>query len=128
MFDSDVGEAIKLASYNHLILDGDAMQLISAARILRRDIFNKVYTFNGSMDVGCEIDAVPENGLSFIKMILYSLNILNQKQLTEISSKTAVSFTELVCFNANKRYRMKAKQTKLDMIKQERPRWSFIPV
>lgn len=105
MFDSDIGEAIKLAwTNNH---DDDAMQLASAARILRKDIFSEEYTFEGSMEQGCEIDAVPESLLAFLRMILYGPNIKNQAQLPEASTKVAVSLSELISFNA-KKYSQKA--------------------
>lgn len=52
MFKSDIGDAIKrVCADDH---DGDAIHLVRAAEIVRREMFEKPYKFTGSFESGCE--------------------------------------------------------------------------
>jgi hypothetical protein len=100
MFNSDIGEAIKIACSNND--DDDAIHLVRAAQILRKDIFTKEYTFDGSLKPGCEKDAVPESVLALVRMILRGPSIQHQKQASDASTKIALSLSQLIVFNAKK--------------------------
>ena len=78
MFNKDMGNAIKIAcSKNN---DDDAVHLAGAANILRNDIFTKEYIFDGSLNSGCERDAVPESVFAFVRMVLKGPSIQHQNQ------------------------------------------------
>lgn len=100
MFSSDIGEAIKIACANND--DDDAIHLARAAQILRKDIFAKEYTFDGSFKPESERDAVPESVLALVSMILRGPSIQHQKQAPDPSTKIALSLSQLVVFNAKK--------------------------
>jgi len=101
MFNSDIGEAIKIACFNNDD-DDDAIHLVRAAQILRKDIFAKEYAFDGSMKPGCENDVVPESVRALVRMILRRPSIQHQKQASDASTKTALSLSELIVFNTKK--------------------------
>ncbi|MEW8547628.1 MAG: hypothetical protein AB2693_29320, partial [Candidatus Thiodiazotropha sp.] len=100
MFDADIGEAIKIAySQNN---DEDAIHLTHTAHILRKDILDKEYSFDGSFKPGCEKDVVPDRVLALIRMILNGPNIESQKGTSDVSSKIALSLSQLLMFNVKK--------------------------
>lgn len=98
MFDSDIGQAIKIACSQN---DNDAMHLARAAQILRKDIFSKEYSFDGSFKPGCENDAVPQSLLALVSMILWGPSIQQQKD-HGASGDAAISLSQLLVFNAKK--------------------------
>ena len=99
MFNSDIGQAIKNASSKN---DDDAIHLVRAAQILRKDMFTKEKVFDGSMKPGCERDAVPESVLGLVRMILRGTSIQHQQQASDASTKIALSLSQLIVYNTNK--------------------------
>ena len=99
-----VGNAIRKAC-DH---DSDAMQLARAAQVVRKEMFNKKFYFDGSFKPGCQQDSVPKSLLALLNMILKGPNIEHQTQLaTGITGSTtaALSISQLVRFNCVKRVR-----------------------
>ena len=99
MFNSDIGQAIKNASSKN---DDDAIHLVRAAQILRKDMFTKEKVFDGSMKPGCERDAVPESVLGLVRMILRGTSIQHQQQASDASTKIALSLSQLIVYNTKK--------------------------
>ena len=64
--------------------DDEAILLAKASAIIRKDILENEYTFDGSFEYNCQSRSVPASLLSLAKMILYGLNIKDQ---TECISK-----------------------------------------
>ena len=91
----DVGSAIKKAC-DH---DSDAMQLVRAAEIVRREMFNQTFHFDGSFKPGCEEDSVPKSLLALLNMILKGPNIKHQSQIGTGNTTAALSISQLVMFN-----------------------------
>ena len=100
MFNADIGEAIKIACSNNA--DDDAVHLVRAAQILRKEIFTKEYSFDGSFKPGCERDAVPESVLALVRMILRGPSIQCQKEASDANTKIALSLSQLLMFNVKK--------------------------
>lgn len=76
--------------------DSDAVVLMRAAGIIRKEIFQTQYRFKGSL-----LDEQYDNNpSSLIEMILGGTNIENQ---TEDVKRAALSITQLLVFNAMKR-------------------------
>lgn len=94
----DVGNAIKKAC-DH---DSEAMQLARAAQVVRREMFDKKFHFDGSFKSGCQQDSVPTSLLALLNMILKGPNIEHQTQIGTGSTTAAVSISQLVMFNGVK--------------------------
>lgn len=101
MFDAHVGEAIKIACSLQKA-DDDAIHLVRAAQILRKDILQKDFAFDGTLKVGCEKEAVPESVLALIRMILRGPSIQSQKETSDTTTKVALSLSQLLMFNVKK--------------------------
>ena len=76
--------------------DDDAVQLAHAAKIVRKDIFEKSSSFNGSFRNGCQEDSVPELLLALVSMILDGPTTENQISTTQ----AALTIAQLLKFNA----------------------------
>ena len=84
--------------------DDDAVQLANAAKIVRRDLFEKLDSFNGSFKKGCQEDSVSKLLLALVSMILDGTNIEDQINTTQ----AALTIAQLLKFNAV-RHQRKAK-------------------
>ena len=76
--------------------DDDAVQLANAAKIVRRDLFEKLDSFNGSFKKGCQEDSVPKLLLALVSMILDGTSIEYQINTTQAS----LTIAQLLKFNA----------------------------
>ena len=83
--------------------DNDAMHLARAAQVVRRDMFDRKFTFNGSFKQGCQKAAVPPSLLALINMILEGPGI--KRQTAVASNAAALSISQLLIFNSMKRRR-----------------------
>ena len=94
VFQNDIGAAlVKVAEQDN---DDDAVQLAHAAKIVRKDLFEKSSSFNGSFRKGCQEDSVPELLLALVSVILDGPNIRDQISTTQ----TAFTIAQLLKFNA----------------------------
>ena len=70
------------------------------ANSLRKDILEKDYCFDGSEKPGYEKDVVPDKVLGLVRMIINRSNIVSQRDTSDVSMKIALSFSQLLVFNA----------------------------
>ena len=82
----------------------EAMILLKATRIIRRDMLDTKSKFNGTFNNSCEQESVPETLKTLIGMILGGPDIKTQSSdMTE--AQTSLSISQLMLFNATKRRR-----------------------
>ena len=94
VFQNDIGAA--LAKTVEQDDDDNAVQLAHAAKIVRKGLFEKSSSFNGSFRKGCQEDSVPELLLALVSMILNGQNIKDQISTTQ----AALTIAPLLKFNA----------------------------
>src|SRR5207244_5773107 len=98
-FEKDIGPAIMNACYH----DSDAMHLMRAAQVVRKEMFESIFTFDGSFHANCQQDAVPPSLLALANMILDGANIKHQTQLQQTTTtKPALTISQLMVFNSVK--------------------------
>ena len=91
-----------MASYH----DSDAMHLMRAAQVVRKEIFDSSFSFDGSFQENCQQEAVPPSLLALVNMILVGANIKHQTQLAHTTTtKPAVAISQLLVFNSVKHAR-----------------------
>ena len=101
-FDQHLGGALRKAC-DH---DGEALYLARAAQIVRQEIFDRKFSFNGSFQKGCQQEAIPNSLLALVNMIQEGPNIVHQTQLgTSPSTSSAHSISQLLMFNSVKHTR-----------------------
>ncbi|CAB4011701.1 Hypothetical predicted protein [Paramuricea clavata] len=84
--------------------DEEAIHLVKAANIVRKDMLTTTNTFNGSFDANCQENSVPKSLLSLINMILYGPNIETQScYLT--ANQPGVTIAQLLQYNCYARRR-----------------------
>ena len=98
-FQEDIGDALKKAC-DH---DRDAMHLMRAAEVVRREMFSNKFKFDGSFHPNCQKESVPTSLLALMSMILDGANIKHQTQLLETGTTTAaLTISQLLVFNSVK--------------------------
>lgn len=103
-FDDDIGSALRKACDHDS--DHDAMHLARAAKVVRREMFNRNFSFNGSFREESQQSVVPQSLLALVNMILEGPNIKHQTQLVTTASTTAsLSISQLLMFNSVKHAR-----------------------
>ena len=101
-FETDFGSALMVACCH----DSDAMHLMRAAYVVRKEIFDSSFSFDGSFHANCQQDAVPPSILALIKMILDGANIKHHTQLVNTpTTKPALAISQLMVFNSVKQAR-----------------------
>lgn len=85
MFEKDIGPGLKKAC-DH---DSDAMHLVRAAQVVRREMFETRLTFDGSFQADCQKDSVTPSLLALVNMILDGANIKHKTQMANTSTTTA---------------------------------------
>ena len=101
-FDDNIGSALRKACD----YDSDAMHLARAAQVVRKKLFNKKFSFDGSFKEGCQQEAVPQSLLALVNMIQEGPNIKHQSQVVTTTSTTAaLSISQLLMFNSVKHAR-----------------------
>ena len=101
-FDQHLGGALRKAC-DH---DGEALYLARAAQIVRQEIFDRKFSFNGSFQKGCQQEAIPNSLLALVNMIQEGPNIVHQTQLgTSPSTSSAHSISQVLVFNSVKHTR-----------------------
>ena len=61
--------------------DSDAMQFARAAQVVRKEMFDRKFHFDGSFKPGCQQDSVPQSLLVLLNMIMKGPNIEHQTQI-----------------------------------------------
>jgi hypothetical protein len=101
-FQEDVGNALEKAC-DH---DSDALNLMRAAQVVRKELFNKKRQFDGSFHPECQTESVPPSLLALVNMIFDGTNIADQTQLMDSPTKTAaLTIAQLLVFNSVKHAR-----------------------
>lgn len=77
------------------------MHLVRAAQVVRQEMFDTTFSFDGSFQANCQHDAVPPSLLALVNMILDGANI--KHQTTTIQAALTVS--QLLVFNSVKHSR-----------------------
>ena len=100
-FYDDIGGALQKACDHDS--DHDAMHLVRAAKVVRRQMFKQKFSFNGSFTEESQRSVVPQSLLALVNMILEGPNIKYQTQLVDTASTTAsYSISQLLIFNSVK--------------------------
>ena len=101
-FKDRIGDALLSASQRDS--DSDAVVLMRAAQIIRREMFQKKHSFNGSFRDD-NLDSIPATLLALIQMILGGTSIKTQTENNEDVSSAVLSLAQLMIFNSVKRAR-----------------------
>ena len=101
-FDDDIGGTLRKACDS----DQDAIQLARAKKIVRREMFNQTFSFNGSLTKESQQSTVPKSLLALISMNLEGPNIIDQTKLVNTANtKASLSISKLLMFNSVKQVR-----------------------
>ena len=73
------------------------MHLARAVQAVRKEMFEKKFSFDGSFKQSSQQNAVPQSLLALVNMILDGPNIKHQTQLT--NTTTSLSISQLLVFN-----------------------------
>uniref|UniRef100_UPI00358E6AEF uncharacterized protein n=1 Tax=Myxine glutinosa TaxID=7769 RepID=UPI00358E6AEF len=104
-FEKDIGPALMMTCY-HDTHDSDAMHLMRAAQVVRKEIFDSSFSFDGSFQANCKQEAVPPSLLALVNMILDGANIKHQTQLVHTTTtKPALAISQLMVYNSVKHAR-----------------------
>ena len=80
--------------------EGDALILMKAARIVRKDIFkSKGFNFNGSFPSDCQQESLPTTLKSLVTMLLRGADLMDQDSL---DSQACLSVSQTILFNCKK--------------------------
>ena len=104
LFKKDIGDAVKRVIADDM--DADAVHLVRAAHVVRKNMLERAYEFTGSFENGCELNAVPPSLTTLIRMILEGPNIESQSETIRTKSHIAVVPSERVQFNTVKSSRV----------------------
>ena len=81
--------------------DSDAMHLMRAAKVVRKEIFDSGFVFDGTFRANCQEEAVPPFLLALINMILGEEDIKDRNQLIHTTAtKPALTIAQLMVFNS----------------------------
>ena len=94
-FEKDIGPALMIACQT----DSDAMHLMRAAQVVRKEILNSSFSFDGSFKENCQQKAVPPSLLAFINMVLDGTNIEHQS-----TTKPALTISQLISLTVRSRH------------------------
>ena len=98
-FDEEIGDLLSDNLFQDH--DSDAMCLMRAANIVRRDILDHKYCFQGSFEPDFQSKSIPESLNALVRMILEGSSIKNQAS-GRGSSQAALTIAQLIKFNCVK--------------------------
>lgn len=101
-FDKEIATALQQACERDF--DSEAMTLVKATTIIRRDMLETKSKFDGTFNNNCQKEAVPETLKTLIGMILGGPNIRTQSSDMSEAQNT-LSISQLMLFNASIRRR-----------------------
>ena len=103
VFNHDIDMALEHARARDF--DSEAMTLLKATRIIRRDIMNMKTKLNGLLKNNCQQQSVPHSLKTMVGMILGGPDIKTQSS-DMFEAQTTLSISQLVFFNASIRRRV----------------------
>ena len=89
--------------------DSDAIYLARAAQIVRRDMFDKLFSFEGSFELNCHKKSVPSTLITLTRLLLEGPNIARQTD-SPVHSE-ALTIAQLIRHNSIKHQRRKSPST-----------------
>ena len=102
-FDDDIGDALQKACDYDCYNDHDAMDLVRAAKVVRREMFKQKYLFDGSFTEESLRNVVPQSLLALVNMILKGPSIEHQIQQVNAPDTAACNtISQLLMFNSVK--------------------------
>lgn len=101
-FSNDIGDALKKACDHDS--DHDALHLARAAKVVRKEMFNHKFSFNGSFTEESQQNFVPQCLLALVSMILEGPNIKGQL-VNATNSVASNTISQLLMFNSVKHRR-----------------------
>ncbi len=108
-FKKDIGDALLCASsINH---DNEAVTLLRAASIVRKDLFSKKNEFKGSL-IDAQYQDLPKSLNMLVEMILSGTDICHETGPEYNLKDIASSMTQLLVFNAVKRVKKDSKHVR----------------
>ncbi len=119
-FKKDIGDALLYASKADM--DSDAVTLMRAACIVRKDILRTSYKFNGTL-TDEQYANNPVTLSTLVQMIIGGTNIRNQSDSHEDLSTAARSLTQLLVFNT-----VKQRHTKCETVRHAVERETLMPL
>ena len=108
-FKKDIADALLMASKQDQ--DSDAIVLMRAANIVREQIFQMKYTFNGSLD-DPQYDKLPQSLVALVQMIVAGPNIQSQHDNCTDIKGAVWSLAQLLILNSIKRSRKETTKTR----------------
>ena len=99
--------------------DSEAVVLMQAAEIIRKEIFQTQYRFEGSL-LDEQYDNNPSSLVALVQMILGGTNIENQTDNNEDVKSATLSITQLLVFNAMKRSRKNSSAVRHNLDRETR--------
>lgn len=103
MFSDDIA-GIMQKVYTQNDFDNDAMVLVKAAQIVRKDMLSSKLTFEGTFKPNCQDEAVPQSLQALVNMILEGPNIKHQTRVLS-TNQTCLTIAQLFLFNCVKHQR-----------------------
>ena len=83
--------------------DKEAVCLVRAAQVIRKDLFKNLKSFNGSLSETCEEESIPQSLVTLVSMILEGPP--NYAEDLKSTSRIAISLSQLLKFNSVKSQR-----------------------
>ena len=80
--------------------DKEAVCLVRAAQVIRKDLFKNLKSFNGSLSETCEEESIPQSLVTLVSMILEGPP--NSAEDLKSTSQIAISLSQLLKFNSVK--------------------------
>jgi hypothetical protein len=120
-FDDTIAESLTIASERNS--DSEAISLSKTAQIIRRSLFAKSTSLQGTFTSRCQEESVPDALLALIRMILKYLSIKTQAHSR--SNAAALTLAQLIKFNSVKRRRTDSEVTS---VRHKNERETPIPI
>ena len=73
------------------------MHLVRTAQVVRKEVFDSKFDFNGSFHESCQQEALPQSLQALVNIILNGTNIKHQK-----TTQPTVTISQLMDFNSKK--------------------------
>ena len=122
-FEDDIGSALK--NMQHKDCDEEAITLSKAAKIVRRDMMESGFLFNGKFEANVQKDSVSSSLLCLVSMILRGSNIeMNSRNVQE--TQTALTLSQLLMYNSTFRRTNRQSSSINHMLSRETPLPAFI--
>ena len=124
-FNEDIGNALKIVSERDC--DDEAVILSKAAKIVRRDMGNWKYIFDGSFEPKCQKQSIPASLLCLVSMIIRGSNIeTNSKDVSE--TQTALTIAQLLQYNCTFRRVARQGATQSHSVSREPPLPTYVGI